>query len=457
MANNYLTRGHYRRCRGTTSKICRTRRRPIEGPLYRMARAGIHTFSTMLLAIGLAVSMPASAHTVGTPVAIDTKGDQARAQTARAPSGASVIVWAAPATRARLTEIFARRYDANGQPIGLPFQVNQQDRLRQNNPRVAIAADGAFIVAWLSEAGADGLQVIARRFTPEGQPVGPEFRVDRDDPTVITVGLGLAMNAQGEAVVTYTKRRILLPAVYIRTVRGQRISADGTLGKEFRAALTPLPNLRNPAVCITPSGDFVIAWRSDGDVKVTTHIYARRFHANGRPYGVLPQHVSQRSDQATAYGAPAVVASPDNGFTVAWTGYGADARPLSVFIRRFDADDKPVGDTRQVGSGLIQPAIAVDGHGQLSLVAAGPGILFYRFGPDGHMLTHRQVEARPDRVLQPSIGVDSDGRSLISWQDFGRDGDGIGVFTTHDVETSTAPPVADPPGSDGPPAATPAE
>ncbi len=53
------------------------------------------------------------------------------------------------------TEIFARRFGSDGEPVGDPFQLNMYALDRQRYPDVAMADDGSFIATWESN-GQDG-------------------------------------------------------------------------------------------------------------------------------------------------------------------------------------------------------------------------------------------------------------------------------------------------------------
>lgn len=386
----------------------------------------------------LACATPALA--AGLSVAVDGAGAQKNPDVARAGSGAAVIVWAGAADDADLSEVLARRYGPGGEPVGAPFQVNEVTRLRQYNPRVAMAADGSFVVVWLSEINAPEVQVRARRYAANGMPLGPEFRVDAEARFNVSVGVDIDMNAAGEAVIVWRRRLSLggLAKLDIRTINARQLSADGELGREFRPALNPLPVLRSATVGVAPDGSFVIVWHSDSSARMLTGIFARRYRPNGRPYGLLPRRVSNLIDGVVAVDTPRIAVGPEGGYVIAWTGYAADSKPISVFLRRFGADGRALGRSRPIGDGLSQPTIAVDGSNRLTLVAvkAGRDIVLRRFGANGELAAGATVEgSRPYHVLAPAVGVDAHGRSLIAWQDYGRDGDGPGVFARADAET----------------------
>jgi phosphoheptose isomerase len=155
-------------------------------------------------------------------VNVYTTGNQEWPAVASSPSGDFVVVWQSRSPGEDLYGIFARRYDANGAPQGLPFQVNQYTTGHQIDPVVEVDGQGNFVVAW-SSIGEDGSGegVFARVFEASGDALAGEFLVN-----------------------SYTSG-----------------------------------NQRRPAVAIDPRGRFVVAWTSynqDGDYGgVFAHRFAR--------------------------------------------------------------------------------------------------------------------------------------------------------------------------------------
>lgn len=367
----------------------------------------------------------------GSAVDTRTAGDQETPVVARAASGASVIVWSGPASQRNLSEIFARRYDAQGNPVGPPIQVNQGVALRQYQPSVAMAADGSFAVVWANGENGPGFKITGRRFDANGNPLGPEFRIDPEGSTVIATGPDIAMNASGDAVVVWGTRRAVggLADLDARTIRGRTLSADGQLGRAFRAAFNFLPLLLSPHVGIAPDGDFAIVYRSDGSQKGTTGVYIRRYRANGRPYGALPRRADRRLAAVDALNAPHIAFGADGSYAAAWTGYRGNNEPVSVFVRRFSADGRAIGDPRQIGDSLRQPSIAIDANNNLLLATSNANIELRHIAPGGIISPVQTIEgSRPFHVLAPSVAVGGSNRALVTWQDFGRDGDGRGVY-----------------------------
>src|SRR5262249_43657875 len=76
--------------------------------------------------------------------------------------------------------IFAQQLSsAGGVPVGEAVQANSYTPYDQNYPVVAADGSGGFIAVWQTiEEGASDLDIFARRFDASGSPVGNEFRVN---------------------------------------------------------------------------------------------------------------------------------------------------------------------------------------------------------------------------------------------------------------------------------------
>lgn len=82
-------------------------------------------------------------------------------------------------------DVYLRRYTAGGSPVGSETLVNQDLFRDQEQPSVVVHDDGGVLVAWqgpsLPDAGGyrdPGSDVFARRYDPSGSPVGGVFRVN---------------------------------------------------------------------------------------------------------------------------------------------------------------------------------------------------------------------------------------------------------------------------------------
>lgn len=160
---------------------------------------------------------------MGSPFRVDTTGGNyaSSPDVAADASKNMVIVWRQPDDTG--DGIFARRFDATGAPMGPDFPVSTTTALYQDSPVVAVAADGAFVIAWRSKPqlfGDSASRIEARLYDASGAPLSGEF------PVNIAPGVArepcLAATADGSFVIGFSiaPTSQAPPYVYARRFRG---------------------------------------------------------------------------------------------------------------------------------------------------------------------------------------------------------------------------------------------
>lgn len=76
--------------------------------------------------------------------------------------------------------IWGRIYEESGANPSAVFRVNLVETGGQSEPRVAMAANGEFVVVWV-ESALPSVSVKGRRFRRDGTPVGGDFPISPDD------------------------------------------------------------------------------------------------------------------------------------------------------------------------------------------------------------------------------------------------------------------------------------
>jgi hypothetical protein len=118
-------------------------------------------------------------------------------------SGAFVVVW--QATAESLSEIYARRYDVNGNALTPEFRVNTATTDIQSAPAVSEASGGSFVVVWHGGdlyGGAGG--IFAQRYAASGVPAGSAFRVNTTTAGYVFSGR-VAHDLVGDFVIAWTQ------------------------------------------------------------------------------------------------------------------------------------------------------------------------------------------------------------------------------------------------------------
>ncbi|HEY9814908.1 MAG TPA: Calx-beta domain-containing protein, partial [Candidatus Obscuribacterales bacterium] len=203
-------------------------------------------------------------------IPIDTSLDQGQNDPVVAihEDGSFVVAWEERLTPSG-SEIHARRYGTNGNPLGSPFRVNTDSQTGTYNPAIATTPDGGFLVAW---EGSDNNDIFVRRFDDNGVPQTGEILVNTFIPNAQN-SPAIAVDNFGNFVVVWDSedQDQSEEGIYAR-----RFQADGTpLSEELLVNTTTLDSQYNPDIAMRPNGDFVVTWT--GDSNNGSDIYAQQF------------------------------------------------------------------------------------------------------------------------------------------------------------------------------------
>lgn len=181
--------------------------------------------------------------------------------------------------------IFARRYDAAGNPEGPAFQVNTYTTGSQSYSTVAVAASGEFVVAWASgyEQNPDISRTIqGRLFDDGGSPITGEFQVNSGVLTPAYYGgyYGDDANTWPDADAGPNGFVVAWQRDYAGPY-GRRLDAGGTpTGPEFQVADFWSPyQYEKPDVSIAPGGEFVVVWHLEYSCCTLQETFGRAFPA----------------------------------------------------------------------------------------------------------------------------------------------------------------------------------
>lgn len=287
------------------------------------------------------------------------------------PNGDYVVSWSSLYQDGSAYGVYARRFDAGGNPLGNEFLVNQTTNLNQATSSVTVLADGSFVVAWSSDQTAvNGWDIYARHFNRDGSPQSGEFRAntyvanEQSAPAVCATadgGFVVTWDSDGQDGSSF--------GVY-----GQRYNAIGaSQGGEFRLNQYTTSYQFDRQVVGLKGGGFVAIWTSDGQDGSGFGVYGRVYGANGAPLG--NEFAVNESPQ---YGQwqPAVAATDDGGFTVAWQDGGAMyGLGWDISARHFSANGTTTGVTRypnltggNYSGSQTSPAISVLSSGGIVVV-----------------------------------------------------------------------------------------
>ncbi|MEM6783498.1 MAG: T9SS type A sorting domain-containing protein [Bacteroidota bacterium] len=368
-----------------------------------------------------------------------TTSNQRNSTVAMDADGDFVVVWHSYGQDGDGNGVFAQRYAADGTPQGSELQVNTFTTDDQTLPSVAMDADGNFVIAWQSNgsAGTDDSNgaIVAQRYVADGTPQGSEFQVN-----VYTTGRqtlpSVAMDADGDFVVVWQSADQDGDS---GGVFAQRYDAGGvSQGAEFQVNTFTTSIQTQPSVAMDADGDFIVAWRSDGQDGDSGGVFAQRYAADGTSQGAEFQvntftTLNQRNST--------VAMDADGDFVVAWHSYGQDGDGNGVFAQRYAADGTPQGTEFQVNTYTTDrqqnASVAMNADGDFVVAWRSDGqdgdrggVFAQRYDAAGVTQgTEFQVNTyTTDSQQDPNVAMDADGDFVVAWTSDGQDGDRDGVY-----------------------------
>jgi len=319
-----------------------------------------------------------------------TTGDQGDPVIAALADGGYVVSWQSEGQDGSSHGIYAQRYDAAGNAAGGEVPVNTYTDSFQLDPAITALANGGYVVTWIS-LGQDGFGygIYAQRYDASGNAVGIEARVNSTTSSeqIVPNAAGLA---DGGYVVTWTS--------YGQDGSGSGIYAQrydpagNAAGGEVRVNSFTTGDQLVSSVAALIDGGYVVTWQSDGQDGFGMGIYARRFDAGGNPAGIETQVNTYAINDQTL---PAIAGLAGGGYVVAWESYGQDGSDRGIFAQRYDAAGIAVGGETRVNATAageqFSPAIAALADGGYEITwqsdgqdGSGMGIYAQRYDAAGN-------------------------------------------------------------------------
>jgi len=267
----------------------------------------------------------------------DNQGLEVSPAVAAAPDGSFVAVWTSGSSPFGYSDdILSRRFTAQGTPLGAAFKAVSPAGPYENSPQVAVSGNGDFLIGWQFGKvthGAYYFGVAARRFDAEGHPLGDGFEVAPDGLNDLN-GFAFAMTEDGEALFAWKGALPDTPPVggefIVRGILSRRIAADDSpVGTTVQVSETPSDKLSQepPAVAVLPGGGYFVTW-SDGVVSPSM-IFGQSLASDGT---LLGSALQINSGNASKGFLPAVAIAPSGQGIVTWTQ--SLRRSTQILLRR---------------------------------------------------------------------------------------------------------------------------
>jgi len=346
--------------------------------------------------------------------------------------GNFVVVWNSYLQDGSSNGVFGQRFDSNCTPLIEEFQINIETSGNQREPAVAMDAEGNFVVTWYGP-GEDEEDIFARRFDASGLAIGSEFIVNTctNDRQLYP---SVAMNNDGGFIIVWESSNI--PGQSNKAVCGRLYDSNGlSVGEDFVIS-EESSDSRYPDVAMDDEGDFAVVWMLD---RSSNSIMARLYDADGTAKAE-PFEVS--TIKFSSVTRPSVAMDTVGDFVVAWDGDPDRASEDDIYARMFDPNGAALGEQFVVNTTLTgtqqNPQVAMDSRRQFVIVwdsRIDPNInereiFAKRYGCAGVAIgdefqVNTYIEGDQKR---PAVAMGEGRKFITAWQSYGQDGSGYGIF-----------------------------
>ena len=230
-------------------------------------------------------------------------------------------------------QVSLRIFDAAGVPLTGLLQVSTRDDLYHYEPRVGGDRDGNFTIAWSAEVDTEfsDQNVYYRRYDRNGSPLGPPIVLSETTAGNQYLG-GFSCNLEGRCAAVWQGFAGDSGSfdIYYRILNEVGTPATGELrANQF------LPNTHSrPALSMNRAGEIAISWTSEFQDDRIQDIYACLFRADGAPasdeFRVNELSADNVDDQSE------ILLSDDGSLRVAWVNFnGVVPSNYILMSRRF--------------------------------------------------------------------------------------------------------------------------
>ena len=354
--------------------------------------------------------------------------------------GAFVVVWASTGQDGSEDGVYGQRYNSLGIAAGGEFRINAYTTGSQKDPRVAMDADGGFVVAWQdNDQDGSGAGIYAQRYGSNGHKLGSEFLVN----TYTLLGQtspDIAMADTGRFVVVWTSQ--VEDTNFTAGIYGQLYDSSGNrIDSEFQANTYTGDAQTSPAVAMNDAGDFVVVWEDESQDGSGNSVYGQRYGSDGaRADSEFP--VNSYTDNNQSF--PDVAIDADGDFVVVWESQLQDGSSVGVFGQRFDSGGNSAGSEFSVpditDGAQYGMRVAMNDDGDFVIVWNSDDV--ESVGDQGAVRAKRYTADGAEDSSEFSVNtyttdfqgdeavaLDADGNFIVVWDSYGQD-----VELTYSVE-----------------------
>jgi hypothetical protein len=224
-------------------------------------------------------------------------------------SGTYIIAW--QDGRSGLVDIYAQRFDSLWNAIDSNTLINDDDSSSyQNNPSIAIADDGSYVMAWTDNRNGN-TDIYAQRFDMSGNAIDSNILINDDIGFSYQYNPSVAMTSDGTYIIAWQDRRSDNYDIYVQyfDASGNAIGPNTIINDDDSSFYQS-----DPSIAMIDNGSYLISWRDYRNDN--PDIYAQRFDASGNAIGsnILINDDVGNSDQYD----PSVALNNDGTYVITW-------------------------------------------------------------------------------------------------------------------------------------------
>ena len=345
------------------------------------------------------------------------------------PDGGFVVAWVDNRSG---NNIYAKRFDPSGNPLGESFKVNDDEGTMPHlSPSVSIGESGNFVIAWEDFRQTDS-DIYAQRYDSDGNKLDANLVVNSDSLNEDQYSPTVSLGKNDRFMVTWVDLRS-----GVKDIFALLFSFDGTPETSiFKVDTTTTSDPReNPWVDSDTTGRYMIAWTDYASSYPT--IYSQRFDSLGEVMG-SKLRISDEEETGERHD-PTLSTSPSGAYVVGWM----DKRSLNydIYARTVRSDGSPqqansfIVNDDSSGANQLNPKIATKSDGSFMVVwgdyrNGNSDIYLKRHDPNGQPL---EDDLRVNDSLGyiyhglPDIACDDSGNFVIVWED-ASGGSGLDIY-----------------------------
>jgi hypothetical protein len=350
-------------------------------------------------------------------------------------SGNFVIAWQSYDQDGDSYGIFAQRFDNNANPLGFEFRVNTTTQFEQEYPTIAMNNVGLFVIIWHSvlsnpDNPSEDEGIFAKCFDKDGIPTSDEIQVNSYKTKQVSLSdPSVGIDNWGNFVVAW--------GTYIqdgdKDVFAQKCDRFGNfIGEGFKVNTYTKYDQRYPSVSVSGTGNFIIAWESDGQSGICAQMYdvacnpiKSEFKVNINP-------------QYNSLSIPSVAINDGGSFVVVWSDQKEpNSSECGIYARRFGGIDDPIGSEILVNTNPIKNIVklSVDLDNSKNFIITwdreengsamnGKGVYAKKLDFDGTVFGDEfQVNTYIESSQRsPSVAMVDTDNFVITWEDSGQSG-----------------------------------